>query len=691
LRRLGVDVGGTFTDIVLAAETGGMHVLKVESTPEDPSRAMIGGLVQMLDEVGGDGTVSQVLHGTTIATNMILEHHGCAVGMLTTEGFRDLLHIARHKRPFNFSLYQELPWQSAPVVQRRHRLPVPERIGASGEVVLPLDEEAVRAQARRLKQAGVEAVAVCFLFSFLNPDHEDRAAEIVREEHPGAFVSVSGRVVPQYREFERFATACLNAYVGPDVRRYLQRLVAGIPDEITSEVHVMTSSGGVTTVTDAIERPVQLVLSGPVAGVVGGMWSGSQVGEDNVITLDVGGTSADIGLVEGGTLRMRPLSDSGVGAYQALIPMVDVSTIGAGGGSVAFVDDGGMFRVGPRSAGARPGPAAYGFGGTEATITDAMVNVGWFGHDIQLAGRPSLSPELAHAAFEPIAARLGLSVIEASAGAIEIMASAMMGAIEESSTRKGYDPRDFSLIAGGGAGPSIAPLIAREVGMPRVIVPAHPGLMSTIGLLATDVAYEMGRSIHATASTGSLAALAEGYHGLEAAGAQMLRRAGIAEQDMAFQRLADCRYVGQGYELRVACPGGPIDQSWLASLTVNFEKVHTREYSMHYDDRGIEIPTIHLRAIGRMPKIEAAALRHREAGLAPFRTEPAWFMTASGPREFETSRCQRDQLAIGVRYEGPMVVAQYDSTLVVPPQFTLEVGAAGNLIVVPCTPGTERA
>jgi len=651
---------------------------------------MIGGLARMLDEAGRAGPVGQILHGTTIATNMILEHQGCTVGMLTTEGFRDLLHIARHKRPLNFSLYQALPWQSAPVVRRRHRRPVPERIGARGEIVLPLDEEAVRAQARELRRAGVEAVAICFLFSFLNPAHEDRAAQIVREELPDAFVSVSGRVVPQYREFERFATACLNAYVGPDVRRYLQRLVAGIPGQITGEVHVMTSSGGVTTVADAIDRPVQLVLSGPVAGVVGGMWSGQQAGEDNVITLDVGGTSADIGLVEGGGLRMRPLSDSGVGAYQALIPMVDVSTIGAGGGSIAFVDDGGMFRVGPQSAGARPGPAAYGFGGREATITDAMVNVGWFDEDTQLAGRAGLSAELAHAAFEPIAARLGRSVIEASTGAIEIMASAMVGAIEESSTRKGYDPRDFSLVAGGGAGPSMAALIAREVGMPRVIVPAHPGLMSTIGLLATDVAYEVGRSIHATASAASLAALAEGYRRLEETGADMLRRAGIGEQDMVFQRLADCRYVGQGYELRVTCPGGAIDLSWLAGLTVNFEKVHTREYSMYYDDRGIEIPTIHLRAIGRMPKLGAGAARRTEASPAPFRAAAAWFMTPSGPREFETRRCHRDQLAEGVRYDGPLIVAQYDATLVVPPQFTVEAGDGGNLVVA-ATPGTGRA
>jgi 5-oxoprolinase (ATP-hydrolysing) len=692
LRRIGVDVGGTFTDIVLTDEAGRLRVLKVPSTPEDPSRAMIGGLGRMLREAGA-ATVGQILHGTTIATNMILEHQGCTVGMLTTEGFRDLLHIARHKRPFNFSLYQALPWQSAPLVARRYRLPVPERIGARGEVVLPLNEEAVREQARALKRAGVEAVAICFLFSFLNSGHEDRAAEILREEYPEAFISVSGRVVPQYREFERFATACLNAYVGPDVRRYLQRLMAGIPAEVTSEVHVMTSSGGVTTVTDAVERPVQLVLSGPVAGVVGGMWSGSQVGEDNVITFDVGGTSADIGLVEGGELRMRPLTDSHVGAYQALIPMVDVSTIGAGGGSVAFVDDGGMFRVGPRSAGARPGPAAYGLGGTEATITDAMVNVGWFGQDVQLAGGPGLSRELAHAAFEPAAVRLGLSVVEASLGAIEIMTSAMVGAIEEGSTRKGFDPRDFSLVAGGGAGPAIAPLVAREVGMPRVIVPAHPGLMSTIGLLATDVAYEVGRSIHATASAGSLADLAEGYRRLEEAGADLLRRAGLGEQDMVFQRLADCRYAGQGYELRVPCPGGPVDQSWLAILIANFEKVHTREYSMHYDDRGIEIPTIHLRAIGRIPKIAvpeqaAPAPEHRDAGPATFSAAPAWFMTPAGAREFQTRRCRRDQLAIGIRHEGPLVVAQYDATLVVPPGFAVEAAAAGNLVVE--ATGTDR-
>src|ERR687895_1955707 len=425
MKRLGADVGGTFTDLIYVDdESGTVLVHKLPTTPEDPSQGTVEGIRQLTADAGvSPAALDQVFHGTTIATNIVIEHDGARVGLTTTEGYRDILHIARHKKPLNFSNYQDLPWQRYPVVRRRYRLTVPERILKDGSVLVPLDEERARERVRELKEAGVEAVAVCFLFSFLNPAHEQRVAEIVREEFPEAFLSVSSEVLPQYREYERFSTVCLNAYVGPKVSRYVRRLEDELEARsIKTGVHFMTSASGVATPEAATARPVNLLMSGPVAGVVGGIWAGRQAGHENVITLDVGGTSADIGLAQGGKLRMKHLLDTKVGPYQAMIPMVDVDTIGAGGGSIAYVDRGGIFHVGPRSAGADPGPAAYGRGGTEPTATDALVNLGWLLPEAVLGGQMALQVEPARAAFEDGPARaLGMSVEEASMGAVQIL------------------------------------------------------------------------------------------------------------------------------------------------------------------------------------------------------------------------------------------------------------------------------
>ncbi len=470
MRRVGVDVGGTFTDFVYVDDEAGLvRVHKVPTTPDDPSKGTVDGIGEITGEAGqSPASLDQVFHGTTIATNIVIEHSGATVGMITTEGYRDILHIARHKKPLNFSNYQDLPWQAHPVVRRRYRLTVPERITKDGTVLVPLDEEKAREQVRKLKDAGVDAVAVCFLFSFLNTSHEQRVAEIVREEFPEAFLSVSSEVLPQYREYERFSTVGLNAYVGPKVATYVSRLEEQLTKlGVRTGLHLMTSASGVATAEAATKRPVNLLMSGPVAGVVGGIWAGRLAGYANVITLDVGGTSADIGLAQDGKLRMKHLLDTKVGPYQAMIPMVDVDTIGAGGGSIAYVDAGGIYRVGPRSAGAIPGPAAYDRGGTEPTATDAMVNLGWLSPEAFLGGGMTLRADLARTAFEDGPAKtLGMSVEEASMGAVQILSHSMVQSIEENSVRKGFDPRDFVLVAEGGAGPLWAAQIAIEVGDP---------------------------------------------------------------------------------------------------------------------------------------------------------------------------------------------------------------------------------
>ena len=479
MKRVGVDVGGTFTDLILVDESSGqISVDKLPSTQDDPARAVIAGVRRLceksrlpLDEV------DEVLHGTTVATNIVLTHTGAEVGMITTEGFRDILHIARHKKPLNFSLQQELPWQARPLVKRRNRLTVPERVTApDGEVITPLDEDEVRNRVRALREAGVQAIAVCLLHSYLNPAHEQRIKEIVLEEYPDCYLSVSHEVLPLYREYERFSTVSLNAYIGPKVSRYLIALDESMRSAgFDREIQLMQSSGGMTTVAAAAQRPVNLLMSGPVAGLIGGIWAARMSGYDSVVTLDIGGTSADIGVAAGGQLRMRHLLDTKVGDYQAMIPMVDIDTIGAGGGSIAYVDEGSVFRVGPQSAGADPGPACYGRGGTEPTSTDAQLVLGRLRPERGLlGGGMSLDLEQARCALSGLAERLGMSVAEAALGALQIQKFGMTQAIELNSVRRGYDPRDFVLVAGGGAGPLFACEIARELEIPPCARPAAP-------------------------------------------------------------------------------------------------------------------------------------------------------------------------------------------------------------------------
>ena len=559
MKRVGVDVGGTFTDLIYVDdEAGEIAVHKLATTPADPSIGTVDGIRQLIEGVGQEASaLDQVFHGTTIATNIVIEHNGARVGMLTSEGYRDILHIARHKKPLNFSNYQDLPWQAFPIVRRRYRLPIAGRIDKDGSVLRDIDEAEIREQVQKLKKAEVEAVAVCLLFSFLNNEHEARVAEIVREEMPDTFVSVSSEVLPQYREYERFSTVALNAFVGPKVSRYVGRLQDSLAElGVKSGLHLMTSASGVATTEVSLSRPVNLLMSGPVAGVVGGIWAGRQAGFGNVITLDVGGTSADIGLAQDGKLRMKHLLDTKVGPYQAMVPMVDVDTIGAGGGSIVYVDHGGIFRVGPRSAGADPGPACYMRGGTEPTSTDAMVNLGWLRAETFLGGGMEVNPDLARDSFSEVSQTLGMSIEEASMGAIQILSSLMEQAIEQNSVRKGFDPRDFALVAEGGAGPLFSPQIGVNVGTPFVLVPPFPGITSAMGLLATDMVYEYGSTVYARMSELDAAGLQASFEVLERQAQDQLEADGVAAENILVQRICECRYLGQGYELRVDAPSG---------------------------------------------------------------------------------------------------------------------------------------
>jgi 5-oxoprolinase (ATP-hydrolysing) len=425
-------------------------------------------------------------------------------------------------------------------------------------------------------------------------------------------------------------------------------------------------------------------MSGPVAGVVGGIWAGKQAGYDNVITLDVGGTSADIGLAQEGRLRMKHLLDTKVGPYQAMIPMVDVDTIGAGGGSIAYVDAGGIFRVGPRSAGAVPGPAAYGRGGTEATATDAMVNLGWLLPEAFLGGGMSLDREKARTAFaDGPAAALGMSVEEASMGAVQILSHSMVQSIEENSVRKGFDPRDFALVAEGGAGPLFAVPIAIEVGTPYVVVPPYPGIAAALGLVATDMVYEFAATTYQRLSTLDAPALQRRFEELEQQAARQLHEDGIAADRVVVQRIVEARYLGQGYELRVDVDPGVVDHEWVEKLRGDFHDIHEREYSRRFEESDIEIPNIRVRGIGLMPELSTPevevgdqspddALRHEGE---------AWFLVEGALEQMATRYYEREALRAGNRLVGPAIVNQYDSTTVIPPGVEAHVDRFGNIVI----------
>lgn len=688
MKRIGVDVGGTFTDLVLWDDDGTVVVHKTPSTNHDPSIGTMDGIAVLAERAGIDPSeIDMFFHGTTVATNIVLEHNGCDVGMITTEGFRDLLHIARKKRPLNYSNYQDLPWQKWQLVPRRNRRVVPERIDAAGNVLTPLDEDAVRQQVRLLRERGVQAIAVAFLHSYRNPTHEQRVKAIIAEEFPGVFVSLSSEVAPQYREYERFSTAALNAFIGPKTSQYIENLARKARDaQVGEDVHLMTSAGGLVTSRSATEIPVSLLTSGVIAGLLGGCAIGKASGYPSVITLDVGGTSADVGVAPDGALRMKHLLDTRIGDYHAMVPMAEVDTIGAGGGSIAVVDDGGMFRVGPRSAGAVPGPACYGRGGTEPTSTDAMVMMGWLRENSFLSGTMEVQPELARTAIQThIADKLNTSIDDAAMGIFKILAHSMTEAISLHSVRKGYDPRDFSLIAEGGAGPLFAWQIADQLGIPRVIVPGHPGITSAVGLLTTDIRYEEPTTVWTSSADPDIELLKDQIDRLSKQAVAQLEADGIAPENISLERSVDCRYVGQGYELRVPAPDGEIDDVWVKTTAEAFHEAHGRTYSQRFDDKPVQLVNVRVTGVGAVPHVQIAEIERGTADASGAIKTTAralfWKDDTAGPEWVDTPVYERSQLLAGNEISGPAIVEQFDSTTIIGMNQQATVDAVGHIII----------
>jgi N-methylhydantoinase A len=677
--RVGVDSGGTFTDVCLFDDaTGRVEVWKVASTPDDPSRGIADGVAEGAGRVDATpAAIGYFGHGTTVATNTLIQHRGVRTGLITTEGFRDLLEIGRQKRPDLYDLQIDKP----PVlVPRDLRLEVPERLRHDGSVEIPLDEAAFRAAVRQLRAAGVQAVAVCFLYGFVRTDHEETARRILEEDFPEAFACVSHQVAPEFREFERMSTTVVNAYLGPVMRGYIERLagrLAGLG--MTATPHLTQSNGGVIGFAQAAGLPVRTVLSGPSTGVVGAQAVGRLAGYADMITFDMGGTSTDVALLQGGACRMA--SEAVVHGYPIKAPMLDIHTVGAGGGSIAFIDSGGLLKVGPRSAGADPGPVCYGRGSAEPTVTDANVVLGTLNPTHLLGGRMAVRRDLADAAIERLAATLGMGKMATAQGIISVVTANMARAIRVISVQRGHDPRDYTLVAFGGAGPLHAARLAAALDNGRILVPRNPGILCAMGLLLTDLRADFATTRLHTLSTAALPDIADAFRVLTAQADVWFTEEGIEAPACRLTRTVDMRYAGQNYELAIPLPDGPIGPASLEALADAFAAAHQRMYGFIAEEDPVQLVTFRVEAAGIVPKatFKPQPDAGPDAASAIIARRDVWLPEAGG---FVTCPVyDRDHLRAGNRIAGPAIVEQMDATTVVLPGMVARVEPYLNLVM----------
>ncbi len=677
--RIGVDSGGTFTDVCLFDEEGGVvSVWKVSSTPHDPSEGIAQGVTEALARVAAEaGEITYFGHGTTVGTNALIQHRGAKTGLITTDGFRDLLEIGRQKRPDLYDLQADKP----PVlVSRDLRLEVPERVRHDGSIETALDLDAVRDAARRLRDAGVAAVAICFLYGFVRPEHEDAARAIVAAEHPAAFLSIGHAVAPEFREYERVSTAVVNAYLGPVMRSYIERLADRLLQlGVVVTPHLTQSNGGIIGFDQAARLPVRTVLSGPSTGVVGAQELGRMVGIPDLITFDMGGTSTDVALLAGGVCRLA--NEAVVHGYPIKAPMLDIHTVGAGGGSIAFVDSGGLLKVGPRSAGAAPGPVCYDRGNAEATVTDANVVLQTLNPTHLLGGRMKVRQDLARQAVARLAEPLGLGVMETAQGILSVVTANMARAIRVISVQRGHDPRDYTLVAFGGAGPLHAARLAREMDIARILVPRNPGILCAMGLLLTDLRADFA-STHLLKLGGSaLADMERRFDGLRGQAEDWFAAEKIAPAARVTRRTIDMRYAGQNYELPVSVPDGPVSAATLDVLAEGFAAAHQRLYGFLAEGEVVELVTFRLEATGLVRKAAFAprAEQGPDASAAIIGRRDVWLPEAGGIVSCPVY--DRDRLDAGNRIAGPAIVEQMDATTLILPDMAARVEPYLNLII----------
>jgi N-methylhydantoinase A len=678
---VGVDTGGTFTDLIAVEPgTGEFRRAKVPSVPDDPSIAVLDALKKLFAEGIAPSDVAQFVHGTTVATNALLEGQGARTGLLITRGFRAVYEARGWSQPRGSDLLDTF-YQKPPLLAPQWLTEeADERLDYRGEVVMPLDEPNLREAVRHLEQKRIEAIAVCFLFSFLNPTHEHRAAAIIAEEAPGCRISLSSKVLPMIREYPRLSTTVIDAYVGPKIQHYLMQLERRLVDAglRTPQLFLMQSNGGLMRISLGARYPNQTLLSGPAAGVIAGAELSRVTRRPHVVTFDMGGTSTDISVIVDGTLLetiQGQIAGQDIGT-----PMLKVRTLGAGGGTIAWIGKDGLLKVGPRSAGSEPGPACYGRGGAEPTVTDANVLLGALGRSTLLAGALRLNEDHARSAVASVATPLGLDAVEGAAGIVRIVNTQMAVDLRLALEEQGQDPRKFSLIAFGGAGPLHAAMLAREVGIPTVLIPPYPGLNCAIGMLQTNVRHSYLKSEVGLLSRFSTARMNKLFAELELQALAEAREENFAPDAVRLTRLLELRYPHQGYTLPVTCPG-TIAEDDKARLKQSFDDLHAQVYGQSAPNEDAEIVTFRLQAEIELPRVAFPALpegdRRPERAL---KGERGLFDVEAG-RFVAAKVYDREQLMAGDRLSGPAIIDQFDATTVVPAGWTARTDRTGILVI----------
>jgi N-methylhydantoinase A len=692
--RLGVDVGGTFTDgVLLDEQSGAISIDKILTTPDDPSRAFLQVALRLQDKLDLDPRqVRYIMHAMTTATNAVIERRGARAGLLVTAGFRDVLEIQRQVRHELYNLQTDKP---PPLILRRHCLEIVERLDYQGRQLVPLDLRGVARAVERLKSAGIDSIAVCFLHAYRNAVHEQQAAEVIRRLHPQAMVSLSSEIAPEIREYWRASTTVVNAYVAPVVAHYLGNVEQRLEQAAFSpEVHVMQSNGGVTTAAVAKQRPIALIESGPAAGVRVAAFLAERMGFQDAISFDMGGTTAKMGLVREGQPRLLQEFEVGAGSfsgtglvkgsgYPVLTAVVDLVEVGAGGGSLGWIDGGGLLRVGPRSAGAEPGPACYARGGKEPTITDANLVLGRLNPDYFLGGQLRLDVDAACQALQSRCAEpLGIEAVGAAMGVVDIANATMGQAMRLVTVQRGYDPRGFCMVAFGGAGPAHANALAAALAIPVVLVPPGPGVAAALGILVSDLRHDY-RATHLQPLVRARAAdLAAIFHDFAETACTTLAGEGVPAERVRVERYLDMRYIGQSWKLSV--PLGPDDlhdDTALMRVKSAFDRLHEATYSYSAPDDQAEIVNVGMVATGIMPRVELRAVPtgERSPCAAHTGTRPVYFGEVDG---FVSSKVyDRYALRVGNVIDGPAIIEEVDSTTVVHPGHEAEVGQFGVLML----------
>ena len=660
---VGIDVGGTFTDIAILKD-GVLSVHKLPSTPADPSQGVRQGIAEI--DVGP----ADYVHGSTVATNALLEGKGGRTALVTTLGFEDVLEIGRQSRSDLYDLNLDRPPALAPW---ELRFGLPERVDYQGEILEDLQDDAIATLLTLIQEAEVDGVAVSFLFSFLNSLHEEKLLAALRQLPNPPFISISSQVIPEFREYERTSTVVVNSYVGPVMARYLGEL----EQSLGSGLRIMQSSGGSITARLAAEQPVRTILSGPAGGVVGAFFTGQQAGYPDIITLDMGGTSTDVSLCPG---RIKETTSATLGGYPISVPMIEIHTVGAGGGSIARVDAGGALVVGPESAGADPGPACYGKG-DRITVTDANLALGRLRPAQFLGGRLTLDRERSVRLIEELALEVGATTEETALGIIRVVNANMERAIRTISLERGYDPRLFTLVPFGGAGPMHSCELAQELGIPRVLIPTHPGILSALGVAIADVVKDYSRTVMLRGGDVNQVRLDEEFHGMENQARAELRSEGLPGDRMTSRRYVDARYVGQSFELTIDYPSATRRTDLQRAIANSFYQAHLQRFGYADRNEAVEIVNLRLKlelAVEK-PAIQVQEQGHHDAAQASIGEEQVVFNQGPLP----TALYDRDRLKPGNRISGPALLLQLDTTIVVPPGWAGTVDSFGNLVLEP--------